>query len=385
MADLFALWRKKIDVNSKLAVEAYQREIPDFRRLANNPSAHAGMVDFAAFLRRRSIGLIAESSPFTSADLGMLTAVGHERGAKGVSLASQRQVLLLHTSLMMREVHELARPQDGDAVMRALRWLPELAATSHVAYTSGYLGGLANALPVIDRVRLLVDALLVDDPLAVDMGRQLQLAVPRDGVVIVARVRGDIDPPRATLTKDLLAQHWIPCSWTAPDEFVALVGATARDTAEERAAQVASDFRTAVGLPCGVGAAPGRIGDLASAVAQARQVSRVAPVRPNGATAFYRADLFAELGAVRVPAVDRWLRDLVAQLAKGPELVTTLDAFYRNDLSRLRTAAALHVHPRTLDYRLQRARELTGLDPVSVRGVRVLSTAVARALAAPPE
>jgi sugar diacid utilization regulator len=47
-------------------------------------------------------------------------------------------------------------------------------------------------------------------------------------------------------------------------------------------------------------------------------------------------------------------------------------------MTALRTAAALHIHSRTLDYRLQRVRELVDLDPGSVRGIRVLSAAVIR-------
>jgi sugar diacid utilization regulator len=107
----------------------------------------------------------------------------------------------------------------------------------------------------------------------------------------------------------------------------------------------------------------------------------VAPVHARPGPVHFRTDLFAELGVAQVPSVDRWLRELACRLAAGPDLVTTLDAFYRNDMGRTRTAAALCIHPRTLDYRLQRVHELTGLDPVSVRGVRILSTAVTRVLA----
>ena len=42
---------------------------------------------------------------------------------------------------------------------------------------------------------------------------------------------------------------------------------------------------------------------------------------------------------------------------------------------------ALHIHPRTLDYRLRRVREVTAIDPGSTKGVRVLTAAVARLLA----
>ena len=40
-------------------------------------------------------------------------------------------------------------------------------------------------------------------------------------------------------------------------------------------------------------------------------------------------------------------------------------------------AAALHVHPNTLDYRLRRIVELTGLDPSTTRGLQLLGAALA--------
>jgi DNA-binding PucR family transcriptional regulator len=50
-------------------------------------------------------------------------------------------------------------------------------------------------------------------------------------------------------------------------------------------------------------------------------------------------------------------------------------------MNRTSAAAALHIHPRTLDYRLRRVREVTGIDPGSTVGVRLLSATVARTLA----
>ncbi|NUT26078.1 MAG: helix-turn-helix domain-containing protein, partial [Streptomyces sp.] len=64
----------------------------------------------------------------------------------------------------------------------------------------------------------------------------------------------------------------------------------------------------------------------------------------------------------------------------GPDLLLTLDAYYHHDMHRGATATALNVHARTLDYRLRRVRELTGIAPGSTHGVRVLSAVVARRL-----
>jgi hypothetical protein len=60
----------------------------------------------------------------------------------------------------------------------------------------------------------------------------------------------------------------------------------------------------------------------------------------------------------------------------GPELLATLDAYLAHDADRRRTAAALHVHPNTLDYRLRRIGELTGRSPLTARGLQVLGAAL---------
>lgn len=52
-----------------------------------------------------------------------------------------------------------------------------------------------------------------------------------------------------------------------------------------------------------------------------------------------------------------------------PMMRETLQAFGEADMNVTRTARALHVHPNTLRYRLQRIRERTGRDPHTFRGL----------------
>jgi carbohydrate diacid regulator len=59
------------------------------------------------------------------------------------------------------------------------------------------------------------------------------------------------------------------------------------------------------------------------------------------------------------------LREPLARLGQersGAQLRRTLDAWFANGESATATAAALHIHRNTLDYRLRRVEELTGLD-----------------------
>lgn len=56
------------------------------------------------------------------------------------------------------------------------------------------------------------------------------------------------------------------------------------------------------------------------------------------------------------------LASLLAPLAARPDLRATLEAHVATGLQRRATAAALNLHPNTVDYRLRRVAELTGLD-----------------------
>jgi DNA-binding PucR family transcriptional regulator len=71
------------------------------------------------------------------------------------------------------------------------------------------------------------------------------------------------------------------------------------------------------------------------------------------------------------------LTRLLNPIDRNPDLPHTLDVYLANDLDRRRTASALHVHPNTLDYRLRRIVELTGLDPSTSRGLQLLGAALA--------
>ncbi|MCE7010917.1 helix-turn-helix domain-containing protein [Kibdelosporangium philippinense] len=372
MGGLLTLWRGRVDANSRRAVDVYTQELPDFRKIAYQTKARAAILDFAVFLRKRTVSLVTENKPFPDHDLAFIEAVGRERARKGLTLASQRHVLLLHTSLTLKEVHEAANPHDLEDVMHTLACLPPLGLAAQTAYTSGFLAGQEAVLPVTDRVQQLADMLLTDDPVAAAMAESLAMTIPDSWIVTVVRIPMG-QPDRAEILQDLLRRHWMPVRWTEPNEFVALLPA--------QELGIIQDFGDRLGLPCAVGAAQGRTGELAETLVKAREVSQAAPIRSVPSTVSYLTDLFPEISAARIPPVDRWLRELADRLTTGPDLVATLDAFYRNNMARTQTAASLKIHPRTLEYRLQRVHDLTGLDPVSVYGVRVLSTTVTRALA----
>ena len=67
---------------------------------------------------------------------------------------------------------------------------------------------------------------------------------------------------------------------------------------------------------------------------------------------------------------------MLAPLSAHGELLPTLVAFLDADLNRRTAARALGVHANTVDNRLDRIAELTGVDPRSSRGIQLFGAAL---------
>ena len=52
-----------------------------------------------------------------------------------------------------------------------------------------------------------------------------------------------------------------------------------------------------------------------------------------------------------------------------PEYAETLRAYAENDMNAIKTARALCYHRHTIEYRLAKIKEYTGIDPTSFRGL----------------
>ncbi|SPL89194.1 putative transcriptional regulator [[Actinomadura] parvosata subsp. kistnae] len=376
-------------------MDTYAARIPEYARIADDRGIRSELLDFMIFLRRRVAELSAQDDPFTSDDLGVMAEMGRLRGAGGLTLPAHRHALTLHTSLTLREISELSGPHDLEEIRRLIGWVTTRGEAGQQVYTQAFMDARDAVLPVGLRLGQLAEALLGNDPAAADHAAGLRLPLHDGYLVTVVRI-GDRQPvlpdeAQAEIVRELLTAGQVPMRFTGPGEFVALIpqpdvnGAGVGAKARARAVALTRRLGELTGLQCAAGVAAGRRGRLAEAFDQARQISRVAPVRAvtDGAVTdavHQLADVFVEFGVAGTPPIDEWLSTIAERLANGPDLVVTLDAYYRNDLHRVRTAAALHIHPRTLDYRLQRARRATGLDPSSVRGIRVLSAVVTRAL-----
>jgi sugar diacid utilization regulator len=121
---------------------------------------------------------------------------------------------------------------------------------------------------------------------------------------------------------------------------------------------------------------------LSAASAQVREVLRLS-IRLGRPPGLFRLDdVLLEYQLTRPSDALPGLTALLDPLERNPDLLLTLDTYLAENLDRRRTAASLHVHPNTLDYRLKRIVGLTGLEPASTAGLQLLAAAaMARRLA----
>ncbi|WP_215451949.1 CdaR family transcriptional regulator [Streptomyces sp. ATCC 21386] len=407
MGSLFAELARQAPTNALREVETYTREIAEFGFLDKDPRARAQTLDQAVWLRHRTVELSPHNKELSDGDLEYIASMGELRAGAGMSLDARQQVLRVHTALMLREINEATEAQRGagvDELMRMMTWFAPQGERGIGAYRQGFVRVLRRRMPYVEQIALLARSLLNGDPIAAELAEAVDLELPDRYAVTVFRLP---DPPPVDRVLEneietLVKSHRTPIVWGArggdgSGELIALVpvnsgGARAENVpphtvadflpelAPEHAADLVRDVAQALGRPCAVGTADAPLPELSDALDRARRISDTAPVRRASARLrpHTLADLFVELSVADVPFVDAWLRTLSDRLATGPDLLVTLDMYYRNDMNRGATATALNVHTRTLDYRLRRVRELTGMDPGSTRGVRALSAAVAR-------
>ncbi|MCP2293855.1 PucR C-terminal helix-turn-helix domain-containing protein [Nocardia amikacinitolerans] len=87
-------------------------------------------------------------------------------------------------------------------------------------------------------------------------------------------------------------------------------------------------------------------------------------------------DLALEYQLTRPGPGREFLAALLDPLDEHPELLATLYCYVAHSLDRRRTARALHVHPNTVDLRLKRTAQLTGLDAAPANGMWHLRSAL---------
>ncbi|MFI1169942.1 PucR family transcriptional regulator [Streptomyces melanogenes] len=160
----------------------------------------------------------------------------------------------------------------------------------------------------------------------------------------------------------------MPCT-TSPDDFGRANRARLSDLVEQLGRMCGAELLAAATIAAPEG--------VAEAARLAGEVRAVAEASGRGPGLYLLDDVLLEYQLSRPSPARAGLAALLDPLDDRPELLDTLRAFLARGLDRRRAAARLQVHPNTVDYRLRKATELTGLD--ASRGADTLTLRAALA------
>jgi sugar diacid utilization regulator len=162
---------------------------------------------------------------------------------------------------------------------------------------------------------------------------------------------------------------------------------SSQQQAEATAAELAGRLCALAGQQvCAAQAYQPGLARIPAALDEARNALCLAMAIPDRDHRPYRMnDLLVELAISRQPDIRQRLTDLLSPLEAGADLPHTLEVLLACNLDRERAARELCIHRRTLRYRVDRIRDLSGIDPDSVHGLQLLRAALTAARLPAPE
>jgi len=334
----------------------------------------------------RVLELAAAGEPFTDDDLHSYQAFGAQFARHGVPLQVLTAAFDVGSGTIIRESWRIVSPghfaEMTEFTGAAARMLKR---AQHAAIRAYLEAGRTGSEPRSTRW-VLAEALIAGQPASGVAQAAGQRLAPSYAVLACAVSPVEAGALRGPAVSQAIES--LPGALYCGDEsrlvILVPVAASAR-AAEATAAELADRLCSLAGQQVYTAHAfqPG-LASIPAAVDEARGALCLAMAIPDGERRLYRLDdLLVELAISRQPAIRQRLAGLLAPLEQGTDLRRTLEVLLACNLDRERTARRLCIHRRTLRYRVDRIRELCGIDPDSVPGLQLLRAALtARRLAA---
>ncbi|ACU38752.1 PucR family transcriptional regulator [Actinosynnema mirum] len=354
-------------------VERLTAELPVYADLPREEVAG----DITAIVRHNLLvcaDVLERRGPATEVELRPQRESAELRAEEGVPLEAVLSAYQLGASLCCRALIEDAGPDDLPTVLEVVEGLlgfqRQLTAEVTRAYQRAALDGrsgrhallaalLAGEGPEAPGGYLALELLL--PPHRDESGAGARISARRKLRRVLAVLDGFADEPALTALDHAGGTALLPLAaepaWPAVRALV------------ERLARAADVPVTAA---AGYAGAPG----VPAAVARNAEVLEVVLRTDRGPGAHRLADVLLDYQLSRPSGALLPLAGLVAALEPRPELLRTLEVHLALDLDRRATAARLHLHPNTVDYRLRRIHRLTGLSPTRPQDCRSLAAAL---------
>lgn len=373
-------------------VDIYQELPTDVVQVDVRAVVHENLRGFSEVMQHRS----SPSSPMMRA----ATASAYRRAEEGVPLDMVISAYLVAAHEGWRLVTAEAGPDDvadlRESIDLVLGYLRHILAPVSTAYIEELRGSYAQDFNV--RTNLL-GALLAGEP-AQEAAIQAGIALPATYTVIIAHVpdipavdgepAGQIEASvsqrrRARQLRTATTETLGEGPLMSLDQHGGLILVADRPgQAPPRLDQLVQRLSEAAGVQVmlTIGTAPPE--KVCQAVRETRELGIIACASGRSGNIFRLEDLLLEVQLGRPTAATPHLAALLDPLDSNPDLLPTLRLHLANNLDRRATAEAFNVHPNTIDYRIQRIRALTGLDPTATSDSAVLVAALAARVAMPP-
>ncbi|MGB8942107.1 MAG: helix-turn-helix domain-containing protein [Streptomyces sp.] len=280
--------------------------------------------------------------------------------------------------ICVEEVTATAEPHD---LIEAHRLLLDCLREITAAVTSGYVEESQSLIGERDAARHTVLSALLDGRGSQLDSAHLGIRLPPCYLALAFTIgrhpdedRDDVDATVASRRKIRRLRTELDRTLGQPvlsrlsaDEGLALIPSEAApdraaDTDRARLERLTASLITVSGVPLVAGVAAGTPADVPHAVRLATELRDTATGTGRPPGVYPLTALLLDYQLTRASPARAHLAALLTPLADGPDLSATLRTYFASNLDRRETAARLHVHPNTVDYRLRRIAALTGLD-----------------------
>lgn len=361
--------RVDTDEVARLMVERFRAEIDSYRELPEQV-ADGAIVEVSRHNLELFLTTLAEGRPVSDEELVPFRVGARLRASEGLPLEDMLHAYRIGGRLGWDALVAAATPEEQASLLPSVAGLMEYVDRVSDAVTETYHDERRHLMSAEERrVHDLFVALVAGAPVAEPLSELAgRVGLPLDGEFRPFALRRPDGPAHAHAQ---LAQWLRQQGVLAVSEGDVVVGLLAPD--REALPALADPAAVAVGEP----AAGGRLADaLADTRALLGLMGESAPDPANV------ADFLPELLLTRSPQ----LGAAIERRALGPledyserrsaDLLATLGVFVDCELDRRRAAERLHVHPNTLDYRLRRVEELTGLSLARPRDLTLVCLAL---------
>lgn len=384
--------RRGIEPLARRVLDTIVAEVPLYQRLPRE-QLDGEVLDICRTNLDWFLTTLAEARLPSSEELAEIRRSAARRAAEQVPLEALLSAYHVGGRVGWDKACEVATPEEAGALLEVATWLIGYLETVTSAVAGAYLEERESIYgEQRDARRTLVEALLSGQPadtLAARVGTQLAASY----AVVALRIDRSSDEEDAGIDGTVAGRRKVrrledALGKVAGSGVLSLLGptggwvllpgdASAPPPLLDTPAELIDELALATAAPLTAAVAwRDRLTEMEDAAKEADDVLRLVLELGLAPGAYRVDDLLLDYVLTRPsPARDR-LENLLAPLDDGPDLVATLQAYFANDFDRRTTAAELHVHPNTLDYRLRRVTELTGLDPSTARGLQHLGAAL---------